>query len=139
VFGNVPRALPDWGPGLPCIAQSLLLRRIDLRLMAMGSTPPIRCEIRAELLPATEKGLQTLANTAAVRAEVRRAGGLKPVVRLIDSERCLEVTYEVEANDAEKVAQRAKEVIRDTAAAFWGDAITWRINGIGIAPPWKLT
>ena len=106
--------------------------------MVMGSTPPIRCEIRAELLPATEKGLQVLANTAAVRAELRRAGGLNPVARLIDSERCLEVTYEVEASDAEEVAQRAEEVIRDTAAAFWGDSITWRINDIGIAPPWKF-
>jgi hypothetical protein len=76
--------------------------------MAMGSTPPIRCEIRAELLPATEKGLQVLANTAAVRAELRRAGGLNPVARLIDSERCLEVTYEVEASDAEEVAQLLK-------------------------------
>ena len=116
----------------------MLRTQIHLRLMAMGSTPPIRCEIRAELLPATEKGLQVLANTAAVRAELRRAGGLNPVARLIDSERCLEVTYEVEASDAEEVAQRAEEVIRDTAAAFWGDSITWRINDIGIAPPWKF-
>ena len=104
----------------------------------MGSSPPIRCEIRAELLPATEKGLEILADTAAVRAEVRRAGGLNPVARLIYGEVCVAVTYEVEADDAQTVAQRAKDVIRNTAAAFWGDAITWRISSIGIAPPWVL-
>jgi hypothetical protein len=112
-----------------------MLRQIGLKLREMETKPPLRCEIRAELLPATEEGIAILADTKAVRAEIRRAGGLNPIAKVIRYEGYAEITYEVEDKDAETVAQRAKDIARDTAAAFWGDAITWRIFGIGIAPP----
>jgi hypothetical protein len=52
---------------------------------------------------------------------------LNPIARVIWGESHVFVTYEVEGEDAQSVVQRAEEVIRATASAFWGDAITWRI------------